>query len=282
MRAIYVLAFLLLVYTNCFGQMNVNGMMPGKSTRAEVERVLGQPVRKVSETLVEYRPMELTGKIFVQYRSSGEVVERLEILCRLQNSNCNDFAKKWGLDALLARDPEAVNMDEFDNGKTVFFYRQPHYVVTTVDPKDEGGATVPFRIAFYSRELYAVMVAKALKGNGVDGVDANDPSYEEVTGVIKLRAADGSQKSVAGATVSFCWPPNFTNCYPSTKTNGQGIFSNTVLRGTYVAVVTGPGLKWTYKLEVKIPSASSMEFVVEPGDGTIPTTRDLENATRKN
>src|SRR5436190_1947208 len=276
MRAIYVLAFLVLACANCAGQMNVKGVTPGKSTRAEVERVLGQPVSKVSETLVEYRPLELTGKIFVQYRAEAGVVERLEILCRLPNSNCNDFARKWALEPLFATDPEAVKSGD---GKLIFYYRQPHYVVTTAE---EESASV-FRMAFYSRELYAVTVTKALQENYVEGVDASDPSYEDVTGVVKMRAADGSLKPVAGASVSFCWAPNFRICYGSCgRTNGQGTFSNTVLKGTYVVVVAGPGLKWNYKQSVRIPSASALEFVVEPGDGVIPTARDLENAVRKN
>ena len=275
MRAIYVLAFLLVVYANCFGQMNVKGLTPGKSSKADVDRVLGQPVGKVSETLVEYRPLELTGKIFVQYRGEAGVVERLEILCRLPNSTCNDFAKKWGLEPLFATDPEAVKSGE---SKLIFYYKQPHYVVTTAE---EESASV-FRMAFYSRELYAVTVTKALQENGVAGVDVSDPSYEEVTGVVKLRAADGSLKPVAGAAVTFCWAPDFRVCYSSGRTNGQGMFSNSVLRGTYVVVVSGPGLKWNYKQDVRIPSASALEFVAEPGDGAIPTSRDLENAVRKN
>jgi hypothetical protein len=60
------------------------------------------------------------------------------------------------------------------------------------------------------------------------------------------------------------------------------MFAHTLLKGSYVAVVTGPGLKWTYREGVKIPSASALEFVVEPGDGAMPTTRDVENAIRKN
>jgi hypothetical protein len=280
MRAIYVFAFLLLVYASCFGQMTVDGLTPGKSTRAAAERVLGQPVRKVSETLVEYRPMPLTGKIFVQYRAGEDVAERIEVLCRLANSNCNDLTKKWGLQ--LTADPEAVK--SLDDGKLVNYYRGPQYVVTTVDPTESCAdcTNVPFRIAFYSKELYAVTVAKALQEMSVEGVDVTDPGYEDITGVVKLRGADGSLRPITGAAVTFCWPPTFIVCYASTKTNARGMFSSSLLKGTYVAVVTGPGLKWNHRESVKIPLASALEFVAEPGNGAVPTALDLEKAVRKN
>lgn len=259
--------------------MTVKGLTPGRSTRVDIERVLGQPVNKVSATLIEYRPMELTGKIFVQYRADTEVVERLEILCRLQNSNCNDFAKKWGLQ--LSADPEAVKA--LDDGKLVSYYRGPQYLVATVDPNETCAdcANVPFRLAFYSKELYAVTVVKAIQEMGVEGVDATDPGYEDLTGVVKIRAVDGSLKPIGGASVTFCWAPAFLVCYASTKTNAQGIFTNTLLKGTYVAVVSGPGLKWNHMVGVKVP-ASLLELVAEPGNGAVPTSRDLENAVRKN
>lgn len=86
-------AFLLLHSVASFGQSSYKGLTPGKSTRVDVERVLGRPVNKVSETLIEYRPQPLTGKIYVQYRRSSPVVERIEFLCRTENSTCNDLIK---------------------------------------------------------------------------------------------------------------------------------------------------------------------------------------------
>src|SRR6185369_3624612 len=61
------------------------GLVPGQSTKQDAERVLGQPVEKVSETLYEYRyaPKDENDwygrsctKVFVQYRPQSPVVER--------------------------------------------------------------------------------------------------------------------------------------------------------------------------------------------------------------
>ena len=69
-----------LAYVSCFGQTSFQGLTPGKSTRADVERVLGQPINKVSETLIEYRARPFTSKVFVQYRKDSPVIERIEVL----------------------------------------------------------------------------------------------------------------------------------------------------------------------------------------------------------
>ena len=255
-----------------FGQSSYKGLTPGKSTRAEVERVLGAPVKKVSDTLIEYRPQPLAGKIYVQYREDAPVIERIEFICRLDNSNCNDF-----LNSLNLRLPKNVESAKDSGSRITMYYAPPLYLTTPTDKED-----APARIAFYSRDLYAVAVAESLHELGLTDVNADNPGYEDIKGVVKLQAVDGSLKPVAGASVAFCWPPYFTICYGSTKTNSQGAFSYTGLRGTYVAIVTGPGLQWSFKEGVKVPLAAPLEFVVEPGDGKVPTTRDLENAVKRN
>lgn len=72
--------FVLLGCTASFGQSSFKGLTPGKSTRAEVERVLGQPVREVSDTLSEYKTQNKTEKVFVQYNPETSVVERIEAI----------------------------------------------------------------------------------------------------------------------------------------------------------------------------------------------------------
>jgi hypothetical protein len=280
-RKLFTLAFILLAFEIGVAQTSYKGLTPGKSTRADVQRVLGQPVTKLSETLIEYRPQPLTGKILVQY-GSDSVIERLEFYCRLDSSNCDDLIKSLNL--RLSQTPEAARAPWSDNErtKTNFYFAQPFYVVTTHDDNSlvVDGKVVPDRIAFYSRELYAPAVSKTLQELGVTGVDSSNPGYDEVTGVVKLRTSDGPLRPAAGAAVTFCWAPTFFICYSSTKTDSQGKFSYVGLRGTYVAVVTGPGLKWTHK-EAKVPFGSDWEIVAEAGDGKVPTSRDLENATRK-
>jgi hypothetical protein len=58
MRNTFAVVLLLLLCGFCFGQSSYKGLTPGQSTRADVERVLGQPVKSVSKTLVEYKNRE--------------------------------------------------------------------------------------------------------------------------------------------------------------------------------------------------------------------------------
>src|SRR2546421_1586400 len=83
--------FVVIVCATCFAQTTYNGLTPGKSTRADAERVLGQPVPSVSKskTLIEYKAPGNVGKLYTQYRddSSAATVERIELLCTVKGQN---------------------------------------------------------------------------------------------------------------------------------------------------------------------------------------------------
>src|ERR1700694_1306164 len=87
-RTLIMILLVVLSCAVCFGQTEFHGLTPGKSTRADVERVLGQPVNKVSETLVEYAPpsnpdparYRVKAKVYVQYRKGSSTVERIAVL----------------------------------------------------------------------------------------------------------------------------------------------------------------------------------------------------------
>jgi hypothetical protein len=273
-KILTAITFLLFAYIIGLGQTSYKGLTPGKSTRAQVERVLGQPVNNVSATLIEYRPQPLTSKIYVQYRE-GSVVERIEVLCRLPNSSCSDFARSLNLS--LPKWAEADKGPSGDAGYFVWYYPPPQYVVATVDYK-KGIEYVDSRLAFYSPELYLVAVTKALQEKSINVLDSNNPGHEMVTGVVKLRAPDGVIRPVADARVNFCMTNMFLSGYRYTGiTDNQGRFSFYALRGTYVAIVTGPGMKWSYQEGVRVPMASAFELVAEPGDGAKPGVFDVEN-----
>ena len=276
-------AFLLLHFSAAsFGQSSYKGLTPGKSTRTEVERVLGRPVKKVSETLIEYRPQPLTTKIFVQYRVGSPVVERIEVLCRLENSTCNDFTKSLNL---RLPEPESAKVPELGGGKyNVFYYGAPVYAAATIDDVGfENNEIVPFRIAFYSRELYeaAKETTEAATARFAEDLKKPPPltgSYGEITGIVRARAADGSLQPVAGATVDFY---NTDSSRLQTKTDKYGVFRYVGLSqtGKWTVVVSGPGLKWNGVRNVQTPKAG-IEIVLEPGDGARPTQEQVMAAIR--
>lgn len=151
-----VACLLMLSAAVCFAQSSYKGLTPGTSTRAEAERVLGQPVKNVSETLSEYRPQPLTSKIYVQYRKHSPVIERIEFLC-VEKSDCTDFFAQQH-SAMTDDDWEGTVGDGLE--KQSKYYRNPFYAVLTFANNKW------VRLAFYSRELYqAATAAPGFKRN---------------------------------------------------------------------------------------------------------------------
>jgi len=165
------LLFLLLTSAICSAQSSYNGLTPGKSTRPEVERLLGPPVKEHSKTLVEYSPQRATGRIFVQYAPGTAVVERFEFLCRTQNSSCDDLIR--GPNLSLAESSYFRDVWTADpNGTIVRYYGPPQNAAMTVDNESGGSyyALSPARVALYSAELYKAATTTA------DEAAKNDPT----------------------------------------------------------------------------------------------------------
>ena len=277
-RIVFIILCLLVACGTCFGQSTFEGLTPGKSTRADAERVLGQPVKKVSETLIEYRPQPLTSKVYVQYRQGSPVIERIEVLCRLASSTCDDLIKSSNLHL-----PEEPNSGKADEQKWKFLYGSPLFIVTSGDNADlVGDRLVPSRVAFYSRELYEAEFVRVGEANEAAIAKAQEdrkkppiPQPGQITGIVKLNG-----NPVAGATVEL-YRTDALSGHFETKTDRYGIFIWLGgLSGTYVAVVSGPGMKWTYVSGLNIPVASALEIVAQPGDGARPTQAQVMAAIR--
>lgn len=276
--------FLLLTALICVGQTSYKGLTPGHSTRANVERVLGRPVNNVSATLIEYRPQPLTGKIFVQYRKGSRVVERIEMLCRTEASTCEDLIKALKLH--LPADPDS---NKIDAEKWKFLYGSPLFVVTSGVMADVSGDNLPSsRLALYSRELYEADFVRVNELNEAAIVKAEEDrrkpppltgGYGEITGIVKLRAADGSMQSVPGATVDFYRTDLSGHYHTRADKYGVFVFVGLPQEANWLVVVSGPGMKWTYRNGVKTPVAG-LQIVAEPGDGARPTQEQAMAAIR--
>jgi hypothetical protein len=290
MRNTFAVALLLMLCGLCLGQSSYKGLTPGKSTKTQVQRVLGLPVTKVNETLFEYRPQPLTGKIYVQY-SEDSVVAKIEVRCRLPNSTCNDFARSVGL--RLPENPESAKAPEGGTGKYVFYFAAPLYVVTTIDEESfQGNEVVPARISFYSRDLYEATVDKVKETNEAAIARSNEPcgrsgsggafyhhapggarlQTSEFRGCVSVQGADGVQAAPSSAATIDVYRTDLPSHF-ETKTDKQGtfVFAGLPISGTFLIVVSGPGLKWTYVNGIRLPLSSVLQIKAEPGDGTRPT-----------
>jgi hypothetical protein len=169
-RILLTFLFLLLACAICFGQSSYKGLTPGKSTRADVERVLGRPIKELSKTLVEYKSPNGAARLYAQYRdeSPAAVVERIEM-------TCPDYACGETSGIFKLRPPDEIPRDVMvmpPDGykarppfKRVWYWGAPRFIVYTElfkpdNPNPQPDAEV--RLGFYSKELYESTVPSCI------------------------------------------------------------------------------------------------------------------------
>ena len=162
-----IILFMLLSCATCFGQSSFMGLTPGKSTRAEVERVFGRPVNSASKTLSEYKPQQEADKLYVQYRdgSADALVDRIEVTCThdgwgmntassLRCSRLNSsIQSKYEVD--LSK-PDAFNRSD-NPVKTTYSFGAPRFVVNSTRYLSASLQQTE-SWGFYSRELFENVV----------------------------------------------------------------------------------------------------------------------------
>ena len=160
-RILFLAFFMILASTSGLGQSSFQGLTPGKSTRAAVERVLGQPIRSVSKTLVEYTSSDAALKLYVQYSddSTAPIVDRIELTCFDDdevNDRCGPVLKGSGqLDGVL--EDAFSNTIKQEDLVLVRYYGAPRFMVWTFKTR---GVNSEQRLAFYSKSLYESAVPK--------------------------------------------------------------------------------------------------------------------------
>jgi len=180
MRMFYTIAFVTLSCVACFGQSSYKGLTPGQSTRADVERVLGQPQKKISPTLVEFSGGADATKIYVQFADESVAAEvlRIELNCEVglgvkdERYGCRDLYDRLvrehysfkNLDARITRERDAQYvMNE------VLYHGSPFFVVSKFrqrQAQDETGRSwAQWQLGLYSKELYENAVPKSCTGN---------------------------------------------------------------------------------------------------------------------
>lgn len=224
-RFLTVALLLSLNYTFSLGQTAYKGIVPGTSRRVEVERILSSPVKQVSETLVEYGPQPLSGRIYVQYRPGSTVVERIEFICRLEDSSCDDFLRSLNI---RFSDDGAATGPEDEKGRYVVYYGTPHFVAKTINKAGSEDKTI-IRVAFYSRELYETAVGgiKATSESAVTVVDENRASR---SGDSKVANNQAIAESVRRDDVdSIAKKPPISGSWNGAWTNSRGESGNTTV-----------------------------------------------------
>ena len=148
----------------CFGQDSYKGLTPGRSTRFQVEREFGQPVKSLSGTLFEYFGTPGVSKIYVQYSAaSPPVVLRIELVCDMEPTVQRGCFPKIGKGDLLdiwleaKEDARIQTRPDESSSSIVTYFGSPDFVVYS---RIEKAGKTQYRTGFYSKELYEAAVPK--------------------------------------------------------------------------------------------------------------------------
>jgi hypothetical protein len=154
------LAWMLIAAGSAVAETLYKDIQPGKSTREEVARTLGQPVRQISATEWEYRPQLGTGKIVVEFRAQDAVVDRLDLHFR------DATIRAAVLDALQLP-PEPTATGRSAGGTLVEYFGDRILMSLTYATGDlQGGVTI---VGYYSRVRFDRAVGDLRAGQPAPG-----------------------------------------------------------------------------------------------------------------
>ena len=97
----------------------------------------------------------------------------------------------------------------------------------------------------------------------------------QIEGTVKLKDADGSLKPVANAQVDLYRTDIKGQFSVKTDKNGRFIRLGIPLTGTYTIVASGPGCAPSWQVGVRVAQVPSIDFVLSPGDGKVPTYEEI-------
>lgn len=128
---------------SCLGQSAFQEITPGSSTRTQVTKVLGQPVRS-NGTVSEYRPPQGIAKVQVEYRSGSDLVDRIEVY----------FVRPISRQALLQQFslPQSSDKKASAGDKLIEYFAGTSMLALTYATADTSGGIS--NIGYYSAELF--------------------------------------------------------------------------------------------------------------------------------
>ena len=177
-RAFGIIFFALIACATGFGQSSFQGLTPGRSTKADVERALGRPVKEVSKTLVEYKSPGEPGRLFVQYggESAAAVVERVELICssKTGGAGCDNLLRSVASVVFDARVKESGKEDT--PTKATVYFGAPQFIRFV---EIWTGNDMEYRLAYFSPELYEAAAPKGGCTGAISGTWDTNPTFAD-------------------------------------------------------------------------------------------------------
>jgi tetratricopeptide (TPR) repeat protein len=98
----------------------------------------------------------------------------------------------------------------------------------------------------------------------------------QIEGTVKLKDKDGTLKPVEGAIIDIYRTDIKGRWDVKTDKKGRYIRLGMPVQGTFLVVVSGPGIQPTWLVGVRLVSAQPIDFEVFPGDGSRPTQEQIQ------
>jgi len=102
----------------------------------------------------------------------------------------------------------------------------------------------------------------------------------QVEGNVKVKAADGTMKPVAGALIDIYRIDVKGHWDVKTDKSGHFVRLGMPLQGTYLFVASGPGMQPTWANNIRITQVPSVEIVANEGDGSTLTLEQVQAAIK--
>ena len=186
LKTLSVLGWIVLIVATSVGQSSFQEITPGSSTRNDVTRAFGQPVRTISATRFEYNPPDGIARVEVEYAAGSSLVELMEVHF-LRPVSRSGLVKKFGLE-------EPVETSDAE-GKLVEYFGDSWLLSLTYVSADAASGVSS--VGYYSRELFEAKFPRGTAGannnpNNQQPLLPSGPKYEDViaSARVALQARD--------------------------------------------------------------------------------------------
>jgi hypothetical protein len=229
LKILAIVILLLLSGVVCFGQSSFKGLTPGKSTRVDVERVLGRPTSQVSESLFEYA--QGGSQIYVQYGKTLPTAVRIQVIY----SPAVERSKVLAAERLpKVADTRRTNK----HGALEEYFGYPNYVVLTYD---ESSQTQVGQVGYYSRQLFETATPELTRNGSTSTTSGANSSAAGNADIPSLNANVTGMRLYESATPLDVGQRQYSNR-----------FSRAALRGVFwelILTFPDPGRRIDYTVE---------------------------------
>ena len=182
MKTFYAITLVMFMCAASFGQSVYKGLKPGQSTRSDVERALGQPVRQISERLFEYSK---EGKqVYVQYSKESPTAIRIQLVYPTPATRSDVLSSE--------RLPQVADTRRTNKkGALEEYFGNPKYIVLTYTDNSPNQVS---QVGYYSRQLFESAIPELSTSAASPSPEARPADIPSINAnIISLRFFESSR-----------------------------------------------------------------------------------------